>query len=82
MFFGTPHRGGNNVPLGKVAASIARLALRNPTNSFMDALSKDNLFADDLVQDFRQQLEDYYILSFFETQPFKNVGLVSLILFI
>ncbi|KAF4452601.1 P-loop containing nucleoside triphosphate hydrolase [Fusarium austroafricanum] len=75
-FFGTPHRGGNKVPLGSIAASIARIALRNPASSFMDALRKDSLFSEDLIQDFRQQLSDYYILSFFETQPFKKYGLI------
>ncbi|KAK7409054.1 hypothetical protein QQX98_008758 [Neonectria punicea] len=76
-FFATPHRGGNNTALGSIAASIARCALKNPTNTFMEALKKDSLFADDLVQDFRQQLEDYYILSFFETRPMKKYGLIA-----
>ncbi|KAK3936743.1 ankyrin repeat-containing domain protein [Diplogelasinospora grovesii] len=75
-FFGTPHRGANGVALGDIAASIARFALRKATNTFLEALKKDSLFADDLVKDFRQQLEDYYILSFYETQPFKSVGLI------
>ncbi|KAI9764543.1 MAG: hypothetical protein M1840_008369 [Geoglossum simile] len=76
VFFGTPHQGGNCTSLGGIAASIARLSLRNPSNSFMEALKADSLFADDLVQDFRQQLEDYYVLSFYETLPFKKLGVV------
>jgi hypothetical protein len=44
----------------------------------MEALKKDSLFADDLAQDFRQQLEDYYVLSFYETLPFKKLGLVNI----
>ena len=77
-FFGTPHRGGNLATLGSVAASIARFTLRNPKNTFLKALKRDSLFADDLVQDFRQQLENYHVLSFFETQPLSPVsGLVS-----
>ena len=81
LFFGTPHQGGNCASLGGVAASIARLSLRNPTNSFMEALKIDSLFADDLVQDFRQQLEDYNVLSFYETLPFKKLGVVDPLLF-
>ncbi|KAI0427227.1 hypothetical protein F5Y09DRAFT_350585 [Xylaria sp. FL1042] len=61
MFFGTPHQGGNHVALGNIAVSIARVTLHNPTNTFLEALKKDSLFADELVQDFRQQLEDYYV---------------------
>ncbi|KAI1743344.1 hypothetical protein F4680DRAFT_372991 [Xylaria scruposa] len=77
-FFGTPHRGSrdNKVLLGNIAASIARAALRQPENSFLEALKKDSLFADQLVQDFKQQLEDYYILSFVETQPYGSLGLI------
>ena len=44
----------------------------------MEALKGDSLFADTLVQHFRQLIEDYYILSFFETRPFKKLGTVSL----
>ncbi|KAI9774757.1 MAG: hypothetical protein M1839_001624 [Geoglossum umbratile] len=76
VFFGTPHQGGNLASLGNIAASIARLCLRNPPNSFMEALEKDSLFADELAQDFREQLEDYYVLSFYETLPFKKLGLI------
>ena len=75
-FFGTPHQGGELARLGEVASAIARAVLRNPNNSFMEALKKDSLFADGLVRDFRHQLEDYHILSFFETKFFKNLGLV------
>jgi hypothetical protein len=43
----------------------------------MEGLKTDSLFADDLVQDFRQQLEDYNVLSFYETLPFKKLGVVD-----
>lgn len=76
-FFGTPHQGGNFTKLGDIAASITRGVLRNPSNTFIKALKKDSLFSDTLVQDFRHQLEDYYILSFIETLPTGKLGLVS-----
>lgn len=44
----------------------------------MEALEKDSLFADELARDFREQLEDYYVLSFYETLPFKKLGLVDI----
>lgn len=76
-FFGTPHRGGNNARLGDVASTIARGILRNPRNNLMEALKGDSIFADSLIQNFRHLLEHYHILSFYETQPFKGLGLVS-----
>jgi hypothetical protein len=75
-FFGTPHQGGNFVKLGDIAASIVRGVLRNSTNTLMEALKKDSLFSDTLVDDFRHQLEDYYVLSFFETLLIGKLGLV------
>ncbi|KAI9696030.1 MAG: hypothetical protein M1836_005861 [Candelina mexicana] len=75
-FFATPHRGGNYAKLGDVAVSIIRAVVRKPENSFMEALKHDSLFADDLVRDFRHQLEEYYILSFHETVPSKKLGLI------
>lgn len=77
VFFGTPHQGGNFAKLGDIASKIMRAVLRNEENTFMEALKVDSLFADDLIQDFRHQLEDYYVLSFFETRGFKKLGLVS-----
>ncbi|KAL9114581.1 MAG: hypothetical protein Q9187_007434, partial [Circinaria calcarea] len=75
-FFGTPHRGGNYAKLGDIVASITRGLLRNPSNTFMEALTRDSLFSDTLVEDFRHQLEDYYVLSFFETLPMGRLGLI------
>ncbi|SLM40155.1 P-loop containing nucleoside triphosphate hydrolase [Lasallia pustulata] len=75
-FFGTPHQGGNFAKLGDIAASIIRGVLRNPSSTFMEALKKDSLFSDTLVGDFRHQLEDYHVLSFFETLPMGRLGLI------
>ncbi len=76
-FFATPHQGCNGARLGEIAATIANILLRNPKNTFLDALKKDSLFADGLTADFRYQLEDFHILSFFETRPYRKLGLVS-----
>jgi len=75
-FFGTPHQGGNHAKLGNIATSILQSVLRNPANTFMEALKKDSLFSDNLAGDFRHQLEDYYVLSFFETLPTGRLGIV------
>ena len=74
-FSGTLHQGGNFAKLGDIAVSIVRGVLRNPSNSFMEALIKDSLFSNDLADDyFRYSLEDYHILSFFETILMRNCG--------
>lgn len=75
-FFGTPHQGGNFAKLGDIAASIVRCVLRSPSNTFMETLKKDSLFSDTIAGDFRHQLEDYHVLSFFETLPMGKMGLV------
>ena len=77
-FFGTPHQGANDAQLGSIAASILRSVLRSPPNTFIEALKKDSLFQIVLAEDFRHQLEDYYVLSFFETHPTGKLGLVGL----
>ncbi|KAI1735199.1 hypothetical protein F4680DRAFT_453107 [Xylaria scruposa] len=75
-FFSTPHRGGNNVGYGDTAARVARFVLGNPENTFMEALKGDSLFADSMADDFRQRLLDFKIISFYETRPYGNFGLV------
>ena len=77
VFFGTPHRGGNGAYLGGIASDIARAVLGNPNSKFMEALKKDSLFTDILVQSFRHISSDFLILSFYETRPFKKFGIVS-----
>jgi protein SERAC1 len=76
-FFGTPHRGGNGAYLGAIASNVARSVLRNPKPNFMEALKQDSLFANTLIKNFQHLLEDFHILSFYETKPFKNFGIVS-----
>lgn len=78
-FFGTPHQGGNGASLGNIAASIACFCLRNPQNSFMESLKKDNIFANELSRNFQIQLQDYYVLSFYETLSYKKLGVVCLL---
>ncbi|KAI1127532.1 hypothetical protein F5Y10DRAFT_193378 [Nemania abortiva] len=72
VFFATPHRGGNHATVGDIVAKIARSVLSTPENTFMEALKRNSIFADTLIGDFRQQLEDYLILSFYETRPMGN----------
>ncbi|KAI1149277.1 hypothetical protein F4825DRAFT_464274 [Nemania diffusa] len=77
VFFATPHRGGNGAAVGDIATKIARGVLLNPGNTFMEALKRNSIFAETLIDDFRQQLEDYPVLSFYETRPMGKLGIVS-----
>lgn len=77
VFFATPHRGGEFAKLGSIAAKIVKAIYRNPTNTFMEALEKDSLFGDNITHDFRNMLEDYYVLSFYETRKLEPFGIVS-----
>lgn len=43
----------------------------------MEALKRNSIFAETLIDDFRQQLEDYPVLSFYETRPMGKLGIVS-----
>ena len=76
-FFGTPHRGGNHAELGDIASSIARSITGSPENTFMKALKARSWFLEHISDDFRQLLEDFQILSFYETRPVYPIGLVS-----
>lgn len=42
----------------------------------MKALKKDSLFGEELVNNFRHQLEDFFVVSFYESLPYKKIGLV------
>jgi hypothetical protein len=76
VFFGTPHRGGNNAVVGRMVASIARAVLGNPTNSYIEALQQNSFFAEAMSYDFNNRKEDFQVLTFFETLPSK-LGMVG-----
>lgn len=63
--------------VGEVFAKVVRAVLRNPGNTFLSALKKDDLYANELSSNFQQLQEDYRYLNFFETLPLKSFGLVS-----
>ncbi|KAI8275902.1 hypothetical protein K4K56_001248 [Colletotrichum sp. SAR 10_98] len=73
VFFATPHHGSDYADLGGVAATIAGAVLRQPKNSFLDSLKRDSLFSDTLKKHFRHRLEDFKIISFYETLPMMKM---------
>ncbi|KAI1765268.1 hypothetical protein GGR53DRAFT_490515 [Hypoxylon sp. FL1150] len=74
-FFGTPHKGGNHADVGDVAAKIARAILGSPSNNFMSAL-KGSSAMNDTTRDFRQLLEEFQFLTFYETRPLDYFGII------
>ncbi|KAI0400737.1 hypothetical protein F4802DRAFT_583836 [Xylaria palmicola] len=76
VFFATPQQGGNNAGLGDAVAGIARCVLGNPSNTFMTALKSSSTFLSIITDDFRQLLEDFQIISFYETRPLGPLGIV------
>lgn len=49
-----------------------------PKNTFLEALEKDSLFADTTIEDFKEQLKKYRVISFYEARGLPNFGIVSL----
>ncbi|KAI0908384.1 hypothetical protein F4823DRAFT_599089 [Ustulina deusta] len=76
VFFATPQQGGNHAGFGDVVASIARCVSGNPGNTFMAALKSNSPFLNTITDDFRQMLEDFQIISFYETRPLGSFGVV------
>ncbi|KAI0444937.1 hypothetical protein F4803DRAFT_560587 [Xylaria telfairii] len=76
VFFATPQQGGNHAGFGDLIAGIARCISKNPTNTFMTALKSNSQFLNTITDDFRQMLEDFQVISFYETRPLGSFGVV------
>ena len=77
IFLGTPHRGSDKVTYGKVLANVAQTISRRPPSRLLSALETNSNVLLRLTTDFRHQLPDYEVYSFFELRPIK--GLTSLV---
>jgi hypothetical protein len=67
VFFGTPHRGAKGVELGKIAANVAKFISRgHAKNDLLECLEENALFTRQMSSRFKQQLEDYQVVSFVE----------------
>ncbi|KAL4782389.1 hypothetical protein BJX76DRAFT_369205 [Aspergillus varians] len=75
-FFGTPHRGSHLAKLGEPLAKAVRAFLRTPSNTFINALKENDLYANELSANFGQLLEDYKYINFYETLPLRSLGLI------
>ncbi|KAK5260992.1 hypothetical protein LTR40_003095, partial [Exophiala xenobiotica] len=77
IFLGTPHRGSDKATYGKVLANVAQFISHKPPPRLLSALQTNSDVLLQLTTNFRFQLPDYEVYSFFELRPMK--GLSSLI---
>ncbi|KAL4899128.1 hypothetical protein BDW74DRAFT_163919 [Aspergillus multicolor] len=75
-FFGTPHRGSHLAKMGETLAKAVRAFLRTPSNTFINALKENDLYANELSANFGQLLEDYKYINFYETLPLRSLGII------
>lgn len=71
VFFATPHLGGNKASIANVAAKVWSVFSRNPVNSLLGTLERNSLLNEISSDQFRHQVNDYRILSFYETKPMQ-----------
>ncbi|KAL4778595.1 hypothetical protein BJX76DRAFT_342832 [Aspergillus varians] len=75
VFFGTPHRGAKGVELGRIAANVAKFISKgHAKNDLLHSLEENSLFTRQMSSRFRQQLEDYQIVSFVEGKEVLIAG--------
>ncbi|KAI9875725.1 MAG: hypothetical protein M1823_007413, partial [Watsoniomyces obsoletus] len=71
IFFGTPHRGSDKAVYGKVLANVAQTMTRKPPARLVSALQTNSDILLRLTSDFRFQLPQYQVVSFYEQRPMK-----------
>ncbi|EXJ76155.1 uncharacterized protein A1O5_00663 [Cladophialophora psammophila CBS 110553] len=77
IFLGTPHRGSEKASYGNVLANVGKFLTHGPSSRLLTALHANSDVLLRLNTDFRFQLPDYQVYSFYEQRPMK--GLSSLI---
>lgn len=69
IFFGTPHRGSDKAAYGKILANVASTVMHKPSSKLLSALQSNSDVLARLTSDFRHQLPQYQIVSFYERKP-------------
>jgi hypothetical protein len=72
IFLGTPHRGSDKATYGKVLADVAQFIAHRPSPRLLTALQTNSDVLLRLTTDFRFQLPDYEVYSFYEQRPMKG----------
>jgi hypothetical protein len=69
VFFGTPHRGSDKATYGKILGNVASTVMHKPTSKLLSALQSNSDVLARLTSDFRHQLPNYQVVTFYETKP-------------
>jgi hypothetical protein len=69
VFFGTPHRGSDKASYGKILENVASTVMHKPTSKLLSALQSNSDALARLTSDFRHQLPNYQVITFYETKP-------------
>ncbi|KAB8207838.1 hypothetical protein BDV34DRAFT_223039 [Aspergillus parasiticus] len=78
VFFATPHRGatGDAVGVGFICADIVRAIQREGRNPLPELLQRDSPLADTLSRLFEVKLNQFNIISVYETRSMKPYGII------
>ncbi|KAN0071003.1 TPR-like protein [Elaphomyces granulatus] len=71
IFLGTPHRGSEKASYGKVLAKVATTVMHKPAPALVNALRANSDALMRLTTDFRFQLPQYQVCSFYEMKPMR-----------
>ncbi|KAN0086995.1 vegetative incompatibility protein HET-E-1 [Elaphomyces granulatus] len=69
IFLGTPHRGSDKASYGEVLANVATTVMHNPAPGLINVLRANSDALMRLTTDFRFQLPNYQVCSFYEMKP-------------
>ncbi|KAH0541632.1 hypothetical protein FGG08_003922 [Glutinoglossum americanum] len=72
VFLGTPHRGSEKASYGKVLANLATTMMNKPTSRLVNALQVNSDSLMRLTSNFKSQLPNYHIVSFYEMRPMEG----------
>jgi hypothetical protein len=82
VFFRTPHSGSDKAVYGKILGNVASTVMNKPASKLLSALQSNSDALSRLTNDFRHQMSNYNIYSFYETKPVgifkKEVSIVYL----
>lgn len=71
IFFAVPHQGGHGAGLGAIAKNLVQSLTGDANNDIIESLKTNSLFQENQATFFKHQLEDYRIVSVYETKPTK-----------
>jgi hypothetical protein len=74
IFLGTPHRGSDKVSYGEVLANVATTVVHNPAPGLINVLRANSDALMRLTTDFRFQLPNYQVCSFYEMKPMPELS--------